>query len=306
MTSLTRDQADPRLPWMKAKVTASTRPEERTVSDDATSDPEEYFARDPKDDLSIPERPDLSGVAALKAARLGSNSYLIERAAEGQERLTIPGVIVRTTILFGVLVVCASIPWSMALVGKEVGVFFWGGLIGGLVLALLISAQPSWAAVLGPLYAACEGLTLGALSGILETAYRGIVAQAFLLTFCVFAAMLAIHLFFHPAKNKAFRTAVFGATLAILIIYAVDLLSIALGLAGFAFLHESSPLAILIAAVFLVIAGLSLTFDFQFVEDNAAAGVPRELEWYAAFSLMVSIVWIYVQALRLLSLLRDR
>ena len=276
------------------------------MSDDQSADQEEYLALDPKDDLSIPERPDLTGVAALKAARLGPNSYLGERVAEGQDRLTVPGVIVRTTILFGVLVVCAAIPWSMALVGNEVGVFFWGGLIGGFALAIVISVAPGRAALLGPVYAACEGLCLGALSGILETAYRGIVTQAFLLTFCVFAAVLALHLAIHPARTKAFRTAVFTAMIAILFIYLADLGASLVGLAGFTLLHQSSPLAILIAAGFLVVAGLSLTFDFQYIEDSSAAGAPREVEWFAAFSLMVSIVWIYVQALRLLTLLRDR
>src|SRR5262249_13322964 len=112
-------------------------------------------------DRTVPERPDLQGVAALKAARLGPNSYLTERAAQGVDRLTIPGVIVRTTILFGVLVVCAAIPWSMALRGEPVGVFFWGGLIGAFALSIAISVKPSFAATLGPVYAACEGLCLG-------------------------------------------------------------------------------------------------------------------------------------------------
>jgi len=254
-------------------------------------------------DPSVPERPDVEGVAALRAARLGPNSYLSERAAQGSDRLTIPGVIIRTTMLFGVLVVCTAIPWSMALKRDPVGVFFWGGLIGGFALSIAISSRPSLAAALGPVYAACEGLCLGALSGILEASYRGIVAQAFLLTIAAFAAMLALHLFFHPARKKVFRTAVFGAMTAILISYLVDIGASLFGLPGFLLLHQSSPLAILIASVFLVIASLSLTFDFQFIQDGAAGSAPRDLEWFAAFSLMVSIVWIYVQALRLLTLL---
>src|SRR5215467_8840755 len=107
-------------------------------------------ASDHRDDISVPERPDVGGVAALKAARLGPNSYLSERAAEGVDRLTIPGVVVRTTILFGVLVVCAAIPWSMALKGDPVGVFFWGGLIGAFALSIAISVKPPLAAMLGP------------------------------------------------------------------------------------------------------------------------------------------------------------
>lgn len=265
-----------------------------------------YGTLQPKDNTSIPGRPDLSGAATLKAARLGPNSYLATAVGRTDDRMTVAGVIVRTSILFGILVVCAAIPWSMALAHSSVGGFFWGGLIAAFVLSLLISFRPHLAPVLGPAYAACEGFCLGALSGILEIWYRGIAAQAIQLTFCVFVSMLAIHLVWHPARNKTFRTGVVGAMGAILVIYLLDIFASVVGIAGFSFLHESTPLAIGIAAVFLVIAALSLTIDFQFIEESARAGAPRDLEWYAAFSLMISIVWVYVQALRLLSLLRSR
>src|SRR5262245_12185746 len=125
--------------------------------------------------------------------------------------MTVAGVIVRTSILFGILVVCAAIPWSMALAGSSVGGFFWGGLVAAFVLSLVISFRPHLAPVLGPAYAACEGFCLGALSGMFEIWYRGIAAQAIQLTFCVFVSMLAIHLLWHPARNKTFRTGVIGA-----------------------------------------------------------------------------------------------
>lgn len=266
----------------------------------------DYFERDPNDDLSLPERPDLAGVATLKAARLGPNSYLATDVGRTDDRLTVAGVVVRTSILFGVLLVCASIPWSLALSGSSVGGYFWAGLIAAFLLSLVVSARPNLAPVLGPIYAACEGFCLGALSGMLEIWFRGIAAQAFQLTFCVFVAMLGIHLLWHPARSKTFRTGVIGAMFAVVVIYLLDIFASAIGLAGFSFLHESSPLAIAVAAVFLVIAALSLTIDFQFIEDSAQAGAPRDLEWFAAFSLMISIVWVYVQALRLLTLLRSR
>jgi uncharacterized YccA/Bax inhibitor family protein len=265
-----------------------------------------YGTLAPKEDPLIPDRPDVTGVATLKAARLGPNSYLATEVGRTEDRMTVAGVIVRTSILFGILVVCAAIPWSMALAGSSVGGFFWGGLVAAFVLSIVISFRPQLAPVLGPAYAACEGFCLGALSGMLEVWYRGIAAQAIQLTFCVFVSMLAIHLLWHPARNKTFRTGVIGAMGAILVIYLLDIFAGFVGLAGFSFLHESTPLAIGIAAVFLVIAALSLTLDFQFIEESARAGAPRDLEWYAAFSLMISIVWIYVQALRLLSLLRSR
>jgi uncharacterized YccA/Bax inhibitor family protein len=154
-------------------------------------------------------------------------------------------------------------------------------------------------------YAALEGLALGGISALFEARYPGISVQAVMLTFGVFAALLFAYTsrLIRPSEN--FKLGVVAATGGIALVY---LVSIGLSFFGITipFLHDSGPIGILVSVVIVVIAALNLVLDFDFIETGVARGAPRYMEWYAAFGLLVTLVWLYLEMLRLLSKLRRR
>jgi uncharacterized YccA/Bax inhibitor family protein len=180
------------------------------------------------------------------------------------------------------------------------------GVIGGLITALAISFKPNWAPALAPAYAILEGLFLGAISKVFNDAfYPGIVAQAVGLTFGVAVAMFLLYNFRVIKPTEKFRSMIMSATLGIAIFY---LLTWVLGLFGVevSFMRDSSPLSIGISLFIVAIAALNLILDFDMIEQGAERGAPKFMEWYAAFGLMVTIVWLYLEILRLLSKLSSR
>jgi uncharacterized YccA/Bax inhibitor family protein len=183
--------------------------------------------------------------------------------------------------------------------------FMIGGLIGGLVLALVTVFKKEWAGFTAPGYAVCEGLVLGALSAIFELQYPGIVMQAVALTFGTLFCLLMAYKTQIIRVTEKFRLGVFVATAAIALVY---LVSIVLG-----FFHIQVPFMVgsgLVSigfSLFVVgIAALNLVLDFDMIERGAEAGAPKYMEWYGAFGLMVTLVWLYMEILRLLAKLRGR
>ena len=221
------------------------------------------------------------------------------------EAMTIEGAVNRTALLLLVLVATATWTWTKTFAGTPVGGYLLGGFLGGFVVALATIFKPTWAPVTAPIYAALEGVALGALSAMFEARYPGIVVQAVALTFgTLFALLLAYRSGLIPVTEN-FRLGVVAATGGIAIFYLV-----AIGLSFFgirlAFLHEGSWLGIGFSLFVVVIAALNLVLDFDFIEKGAEHGAPRFMEWYAAFGLMVTLIWLYLEILRLLSKLRNR
>ncbi|HEY6567079.1 MAG TPA: Bax inhibitor-1/YccA family protein [Actinomycetota bacterium] len=250
-----------------------------------------------------PSRPDRVGVAGL---RPNEESPLASTPlAAGEESMSVGGVVAKTSGLFAVMFVSASLPWTLAQSGAEVGVFLWGGLIGAMVFASIICVNPvKLARPLAPMYAVMEGASLGALAVMVEQWLPGIARQALELTFAIFLVMLVIHLVVRPARNAAFRRGVMAATSAIVLIYVVDIaMRWLLGSGGFVFLHERSLLTIGACVLILAVAAFNLTIDFEFIQENVQRGAPRDLEWFAAVSLVISLVWVFVESLRLLMML---
>src|SRR3990170_5101077 len=179
------------------------------------------------------------------------------------------------------------------------------GVATGEAMTIDGTFKPTWAPVTAPIYAALEGLALGALSAMLEARYPGIVIQAVALTFGTLAALLLAYRSGLIPVTKNFRMGVVAATGGIAIFYLV-----AMGLSFFgiriAFLHEGSWLGIGFSLFVIVIAALNLVLDFDFIEKGAEHGAPKFMEWYAAFGLMVTLIWLYLEILRLLSKLRNR
>jgi len=228
------------------------------------------------------------------------------RPAFGEERMTLQGAINKSFLLLVVLLAGAFWPWSQYLTTGDasvVGTPLLVGALGGFILAMIISFKANLAPVLSVPYAALEGLALGSISALLERRYPGIAIQAVGLTFAVFAVMLVAYKLNIIRATERFRSIVIGATGAIALVYIV---SMVLGFFHVAvpLLNSSSPLGIVVSLVIVGVAALNLILDFDFIESGAAQGAPRYMEWYAAFGLLVTMVWLYLEILRLLSKMR--
>ncbi|SEN79637.1 Bax inhibitor-1/YccA family protein [Paenibacillus sp. OV219] len=220
-------------------------------------------------------------------------------------RMTINGTVNKAFITLAILLGGAFATWSMYFDGRNVLPFVVAGAIGGFILALVISFKPTTAPFLVPIYAALEGCFLGALSAGYESKYHGITLQAALITMCVFFALLVAYKTRLIRATENFKLGVFAATGGIALVY---LVSMVLGMFGVSvpYLHDSTPLGIGISLVIVVIAALNLVLDFDFIEQGADQGAPKYMEWYGAFGLMVTLVWLYIEILRLLAKLRSR
>ena len=180
-----------------------------------------------------------------------------------------------------------------------------GGAIGGFVVALITIFKKQWAAFTAPLYALLEGLFLGGFSAIFEAKYPGIVIQAVTLTFGTLFCLLLAYRSGLIKATENFKLGVVAATGGIALIY---MATIFLGFFGvrMPFIHESGTIGIAFSLFVVVIAALNLVLDFDFIENGAARGAPKYMEWYAAFGLMVTLIWLYIEILRLLAKLRGR
>ncbi|HWO54517.1 MAG TPA: Bax inhibitor-1/YccA family protein [Paenibacillus cookii] len=235
------------------------------------------------------------------------NKKTFERSEHynGQETMTIGGTVNKSFMLLALLIGAAVVSWVMFFNGYEMYPYMIGGAIGALVLGLVISFKPTTAPFLAPIYAIGEGLFLGALSAAYESLYYGITLQAALLTMCVFLAMLVVYKTGLVKASVGFQKGLFAATAGIALVY---LLSFVLGLFGVTvpYLHDSTPIGIGISVVIVIIAALNFVLDFNFIEEGARQGAPKYMEWYGSFGLLVTLVWLYVEILRLLSKLASR
>jgi uncharacterized YccA/Bax inhibitor family protein len=232
----------------------------------------------------------------------------LPRPALASERMTLQGTVNKSFLLLLVLMGAALWPWSQYLASGNpavVGLPVIVGLVGGLVLALIISFRPMTAPYLAVPYAALEGLVLGGVSATLEKRYPGIAIQATGLTFAVLAALLLAYSLRLIRVTQRFRAIVVIGTGAIFLMY---LVSSVLGLFHVAtpFLYSSSPLSIVISLAVIGFAALNLLLDFDLIESGVAQGAPRYMEWYGGFALLVTLVWLYMEILRLLGNLRQR
>ncbi|MGP1907054.1 Bax inhibitor-1/YccA family protein [Metabacillus sp. JX24] len=233
---------------------------------------------------------------ALKAFAKREGSY-------SSQPMTLMGAINKSFLLLFILITAAGAAWYYSAQGQDVSAIMIGGAIGGFVIALIVSFVPKTAPVLAPVYAVLEGMFVGGISAYYASLYEGIVMQAVLLTASVFLALLLAYRFRLIKVTRNFRLGVFAATFGILIMY---LLSFILGFFGVAipFLHDASPVGILISVAIVIVASLNLVLDFDFIENGSNAGLPKYMEWYAGFALLVTLVWLYLEILRLLAKLR--
>lgn len=243
-----------------------------------------------------------------------------EATQQRADVMTVSGAAFKCLMLLGLVLITASITWGMmmdALSGAGSGgglaqILMIGGVIGGIIVALIAIFVPKSSPITAPIYAALQGLFLGGISAVFEKqfsagqpALSGIVFQAVLLTLSIAATMFALYGLRIIKVTEKFRAGVMIATFGVMVMY---LISFVLSLFGMpvTFLHSSSPMSIGISGVIIVIAALNLLLDFDFIERGAREGMPKWAEWYGAFGLMVTLIWLYLEVLRLLAKLRSR
>lgn len=224
--------------------------------------------------------------------------------------MTINGTAQKTLFLLLLAFGSACFTWSKAFSAAEANpgaAMPWalGGLVVGFIAALVICFRHTWAPALAPVYALAEGLFLGGVSASLEVSYPGIVIQAVGGTFGTLLGLLLAYQSGLVRATENFKLGIVAATGGICLVYLISMIG---GFFGFPvpFIHEAGPIGIGFSLVVVVIAALNLVLDFDFIEQAADRGAPKYLEWYGAFALMVTLVWLYMEILRLLSKLRSR
>ncbi|MFV0417575.1 MAG: Bax inhibitor-1/YccA family protein [Dysgonomonas sp.] len=222
-------------------------------------------------------------------------------AANSSQAMTINGAIGKTGILLALVAIGAVITWNMytsITYAYLVMPLFWIGLVGALISCLVIVFKKEMAPYLSPVYAVLEGLALGGISAIANSYYPGIVLQAISLTFVVATVMLLLYRFRVIKATKKFIAVIFIATVSIGIFYLVSFVLSFFGIMSPA--YAATPLGIGISIFVVIIAALNLIIDFAFIEEGAQFQAPKFMEWYGAFGLMVTLVWLYIEILRLL------
>ncbi|MGN6387224.1 MAG: Bax inhibitor-1/YccA family protein [Verrucomicrobiota bacterium] len=225
-----------------------------------------------------------------------------------EERMTLNGTVNRAGCLILLVTASAWFSWSQSTTSSGMvtaNPYMVIGLLGGFIVALITIFAKKAAAVTAPIYAVLEGLFLGGLSAIFEARFPGIAAQA---VFATFGTLLGLLLAYRSGLIKAtenFKLGVFAATAGIALLY---LVSFVMGFFGksIPMIHEATPIGIAFSVFVVIIAALNLVLDFDFIENGVRFGAPKYMEWYAAFGLLITLVWLYLEILRLLSKVRSR
>jgi len=227
---------------------------------------------------------------------------------DASQRMTLSGTVNKTGILLLCTVGTAAWTWHSFLQSRDLtvaGPAMLLGALGGFIVAMVTVFKKTWSPVTAPLYALLEGLVLGGLSAVFELRYPGIAMEAVGLTFGTLFVLLLAYKSGLIKVTQKFRLGVVAATGGIMIFYLVQML---LGFFGIQFttINGSGPIGIAVSLFIVVIASLNLVLDFDFVEQGVAYGVPKYMEWYAAFGIMVTLIWLYLEMLRLLAKMRSR
>jgi len=234
----------------------------------------------------------------LKEESFAQTAYAVD--GELEERMTVAGAVNKTFILGAIMLAAAGFAYTY-----PSNFLTWGGAIGGLIVVIIASRKVEKSPVLAPIYAGLEGFFVGGITAMYAMAYEGIVLQAVSLTFGVFFAMLAIYKSGLIKVTKSFRTGIMMATGGIFVLY---LASIGLSFVGINIphLHEATPMGLIISLGILAIASLNLLLDFDLFEKGEEQGAPQYMEWFAGMGLLITLVWIYIEILRLLAIFSGR
>jgi uncharacterized YccA/Bax inhibitor family protein len=235
---------------------------------------------------------------------LSEDTFRLPRVI-GADVMTIGGTVNQSLLALGILLVTASYTWNLGPGDPRVATLTTVGLFGGLIVALATAFKQTWAPFTTPAYAALEGLALGGISVGFESRYPGLVSQAVFLTFGTLAALLVAYRtgLIRPTENV--KLGIAAATGGIALVYLASVVMSFFG-SSIPLIHGSSTIGIGFSIVVVCIAALNLVLDFDFIEQGAERGAPKYMEWYGAFGLLVTLVWLYLEMLRLLAKAQER
>ena len=239
---------------------------------------------------------------------LNDATFTNEGIATGQT-MTLEGTVNKTGMLLALLVLSATYTWNLFFQdGNPAAVMpaTIGGAIGGLVFALVTIFKKQWAGITAPIYALLQGLFLGGISAIFESQYPGIVIQATGLTLGTLASLLLLYKLGIIKPTENFRLMIVSATMGIGVLYLISFVMNMFGSTGIGFIHSNGLFGIGFSLFVVAIAALNLVLDFDFIEQGSEQGAPKYMEWFGALSLMVTLIWLYLEMLRLLAKLRSR
>lgn len=239
---------------------------------------------------------------------LNSKTFAAPGTALGTETMSIEGTANKTGLLLLICLATACWMWAQTYHAIDTSgalPWMWGGVLGGLVVAIATTVKPAWAPFTAPLYAALEGLALGGISAIYATAYPGILVQAVSLTFGTLLVMLVLYRSGAIRVTPRFQKVMVIAVSAIVLYYVATMV---LGLFGVdtSYFNAGGPLGIGISVVIVGVAALTLLLDFDMIAKGVEQGAPKAMEWYGAFALMVGLIWLYLEILRLLGKINRR
>lgn len=242
-----------------------------------------------------------------------SNPILSEKAftetvAAYEKTMTISGTVNKCFILLLMVLITAFYTWNLFYTTHSAAAVMplaSGGAITGFITAITIMFKKEWAPFLAPVYALFEGLVIGAVSAVFEFKYPGIAIQATGLTFAVLGGILLAYKSGLVRATESFRLGVVGATMGIALIYLATIIMGFFGVHNFS-IFESGWIGIGFSLFVVIIAALNFVLDFDFIEKGSRNNLPAYMEWYAAFGLMITLVWLYLEILRLLAKLNSR
>ncbi len=218
--------------------------------------------------------------------------------------MTVSGAINKTLIFLAVLMASAFMGYNLMLSGKFPLSMMYAGIFVSIGLAFFAYFKPQYVMYTGSVYCVVKGMVVGALSGFYSILFPGIIMQALVLTGAVMAGMLFLYKAQIIKVTQKFRSVIIMATAGIAIFYFIALMLSMFGV-SIPLLHSNGPMGIGFSLVVTALAALNLLLDFDFIEKGASRGLPKHMEWYGAFGLIITLVWLYLEILRLLSKLRD-
>lgn len=241
---------------------------------------------------------------------LSTNSFRsVGYATSHSEAMTVQGVVLKSVMLLLLVALSAAWTWLHFLKSGSnpaaISTWMFLGVFGGLGAAIFTIFKKQWAPYTAPIYALLEGFFIGGISALFEASYPGLVIQAVGLTFGTLFAMLAVYQMGLVRATESFKMGVFAATGGIALVYIVSLV---LGFFGVSIpgIFENGWVGIAFSLFVVTIAALNFVIDFDFIEQASRSGAPKYMEWYGAFALMVTLIWLYIEILRLLSKLKER
>lgn len=244
----------------------------------------------------------------MRSGNPALNTKTFQNLEVSSEVMTLEGTVNKSMIMLLLLLSTAFYTWNKFYAsweGADIMPLMMLGIIGGLIAAMVTIFKKEWAPYSAPAYALLEGFALGGISAIFEQQYPGIVINAVGLTFGIFFSLLLAYKSGMIRATENFKLGVAAATGGIFLLYMINFVMGFFG-ASIGFIHDNGLFGIGFSMVVVVIAALNLVLDFDFIEEAAERGAPKYMEWYGAFGLMVTLVWLYLEILRLLAKLSSR